>query len=110
MIARLWSARANESHCLDYLQHFEHSVVPELRKRSGYVGSTVLARTTGIETEILVTTIWRSLDAIREFAGPDLETGLSDVADRVGALGGKLCVERIPGDATTMRVEIPCGS
>jgi len=42
--------------------------------------------------------------------GPDLETGLSDVADRVGALGGKLCVERIPGDATTMRVEIPCGS
>ena len=42
--------------------------------------------------------------------GPDLETELSDVADRVGALGGKLCVERIPGDATTMRVEIPCGS
>jgi signal transduction histidine kinase len=42
--------------------------------------------------------------------GPDLETELSDVADRVGALGGKLRVERIPGDATTMRVEIPCGS
>ena len=43
-------------------------------------------------------------------SGPDLETGLSDVADRVGALGGKLRVERIPGDATTMRVEIPCES
>ena len=84
MIARLWSARANESRCLDYLQHFERYVVPELRKRSGYVGSTVLARTTSIETEILVTTIWRSLEAIREFAGPDLETAV--VADEAAAL------------------------
>ena len=84
MIARLWSARANESHCADYLQHFELSVVPELRKLSGYVGSRVLTRTANSETEIHVTTVWRSLKAIREFAGPDLEMAV--VADEAAAL------------------------
>jgi heme-degrading monooxygenase HmoA len=84
MIARLWSARANESHCADYLQHFERSVVPELRKLSGYVGSTVLTQMTNREAEIHVTTLWRSLEAIREFAGPDLETAV--VGDEAAAL------------------------
>lgn len=42
--------------------------------------------------------------------GQDVEAGLCDVMDRVGGLGGKLRVESIPGDATTIRAEIPCGS
>ena len=41
--------------------------------------------------------------------GRDLEAGLCDVVDRVGGLGGNLRVEGIPGDATTIRAEIPCG-
>jgi len=84
MIARLWSARTIESRSRQYLQHFETSVVPELRKLPGYIGSTVLTRTTSSETEIVVTTIWRSLDAIREFASPDLEMAV--VADEAAAL------------------------
>ena len=84
MTARLWSARAIESRSWQYLQHFESSVVPELRKLPGYIGSTVLTRTTNSETEVLVTTVWRSLDAIREFAGPDLEMAV--VADEAAAL------------------------
>jgi signal transduction histidine kinase len=42
--------------------------------------------------------------------GQELEAGLVDVADRVGALGGQFRVERIPGAAVTMWAEIPCGS
>ena len=84
MIARLWSARATESRSQDYLQHFRQSVAPELRKLSGYVGSTVLTRSTETDTEILVTTVWRSLEAIREFTGSDLEMAV--VADEAAAL------------------------
>jgi signal transduction histidine kinase len=40
--------------------------------------------------------------------GHVLEAGLSDVADRVGALGGQLRVEPIPGDAIMVWAEIPC--
>jgi signal transduction histidine kinase len=45
-------------------------------------------------------------------AGPghEMEAGLSDAADRVGALGGKLHVESLPGDTITIRAELPCGS
>jgi len=43
-------------------------------------------------------------------AGQQLEAGLVDVADRVGALGGQLHVGRVAGSAITIRAEIPCGS
>jgi signal transduction histidine kinase len=37
-------------------------------------------------------------------------TGLSGLADRVEALGGRLLVESPPGAGTRIRAEIPCGS
>jgi signal transduction histidine kinase len=43
-------------------------------------------------------------------AGRELEAGLSDVMDRVGALGGKLRVEDIADGTITVRAEIPCAS
>jgi len=73
VIARLWSAKATEPGSKAYLDHFNHAVLPELRKLDGYAGSTVLTRVTNGEVEILVATVWRSLQAIRDFAGVDLE-------------------------------------
>jgi signal transduction histidine kinase len=45
-------------------------------------------------------------------AGPghEPEAGLTDAADRIGALGGKLRVEHARGEAITIRAELPCGS
>jgi heme-degrading monooxygenase HmoA len=84
VIARLWSARTTESQSPAYLDHFSHTVLPRLRELNGYAGMTVLTRRTGAEIEILVATVWRSLDAIRRFAGPDLEAAV--VADEAAAL------------------------
>jgi len=42
--------------------------------------------------------------------GPEMDTGLFDAADRVGALGGRLRIEHTAGRATTIRAEMPCGS
>jgi len=41
-------------------------------------------------------------------SGHEVKAGLADVADRVGALGGKLRAENIPGNSITIRAEIPC--
>jgi signal transduction histidine kinase len=41
-------------------------------------------------------------------SGHELEAGLCDVADRVGALGGRLRTEGAAGSAITVRAEIPC--
>jgi signal transduction histidine kinase len=41
-------------------------------------------------------------------SGHELEAGLTDVADRVGALGGKLHFGHIAGGTSIIRAEIPC--
>jgi signal transduction histidine kinase len=38
----------------------------------------------------------------------EFEASLSDVADRVGAVGGSLCVECSPADAATIIAQLPC--
>jgi signal transduction histidine kinase len=40
----------------------------------------------------------------------EVETGLADAADRVGALGGDLRVGPAPGGVVTIKAEIPCES
>ncbi|MGB2669548.1 MAG: antibiotic biosynthesis monooxygenase [Candidatus Acidiferrum sp.] len=84
MIARLWSAHTTNSQSTRYLEHFWQSVVPALRKFDGYVSSSVLVRSHGDSVEILVTTVWQSLQAIEAFAGSDRETAV--VASEAAAL------------------------
>jgi heme-degrading monooxygenase HmoA len=84
MIARLWSARTSKTQSTQYLEHFWQTVVPALRTFHGYVSSSVLIRSDGEAVEILVTTVWQSLEAIDEFAGADRETAV--VASEARAL------------------------
>ncbi len=83
-ILRTWSARTTEAQLPKYLEHFSRKVLPELRRVPGYLGATVSLRQLEIEVEIVVETTWRTLESIRNFAGPDLEAAL--VADEAAAL------------------------
>ena len=83
-ILRTWSARTTEAQLPKYLEHFSQKVLPELRRVPGYLGATVSLRQLEIEVEIVVETTWRTLESIRNFAGPDLEAAL--VADEAAAL------------------------
>jgi len=84
MIARLWSARATQAQSTRYLEHFWQSVLPTLQTFNGYVCSSVLVRSQGDSVEILVSTVWQSLQAIDAFAGADRETAV--VASEAAAL------------------------
>jgi uncharacterized protein YciI/heme-degrading monooxygenase HmoA len=83
-VLRRWSARTTEAQLPKYLEHFSKNVLPELRRVPGYLGATVSLRRLESEIEILVETTWRSLESIRDFAGPDLEAAV--VADQAAAL------------------------
>lgn len=83
-IVRHWSARTTEAQLPKYLEHFSKNVLPELRSVSGFLGVTVSVRPSTNEAEILVETSWRSLDAIRAFAGADIEAAV--VAPEAAAL------------------------
>ncbi len=90
MIARVWSARADQSRLSAYLDHFRSSVLSQLRRVDGFSGVTVLTRRMPADknkpgqVEIVVTTLWRSLEAIARFAGEDLEAAV--VAPEAAAL------------------------
>jgi len=75
-ILRHWSARTTEAQLSKYLEHFSKNVLPELRRVEGFLVSTVSVRHAANEAEILVETTWRSLEAIRGFAGADLEAAV----------------------------------
>jgi len=83
-ILRRWSARTTQVQLPKYLEHFSKNVLPELRRIPGYLGAAVSLRRLEREVEIEVETTWRSLESIRNFAGPDLEAAV--VADQAAAM------------------------
>jgi mannose-6-phosphate isomerase-like protein (cupin superfamily) len=74
VIARRWTARAAGAEEADaYLAHFDGGVRPELEGTEGFLGATVERVQDDGEVEIVVVTRWESMDAIRAFAGEDVE-------------------------------------
>jgi heme-degrading monooxygenase HmoA len=73
MIARVWSARTTGAQAPAYVEHLRTQVLPAVRGADGYGGALLLERATPDGVEIIVLTFWQSLDAIRGFAGADLE-------------------------------------
>ena len=73
MIARLWSADTTPTQASAYAEHLRTHVLPALNTIEGYAGGMLLERTTPAAVEIIVITWWRSLEAIRGFAGADVE-------------------------------------
>ncbi len=50
--------------------------MPTARKVDAYAGAMLLERGTSEAVEMIVITLWRSLDSIRGFAGADLEAAV----------------------------------
>ena len=72
MILRTWRGRASPSKPDGYIRHFRTNVVAELRSVEGFLGATLLRQVRPDDIEFLVMTRWRSMDAIRGFAGDNV--------------------------------------
>ena len=75
MIARHWRRIAKSERASDYVHHCA-------RKRSsksalpGFVNASILQRSIPAGVEFLIVTHWRSVDAIRAFAGDAIDTAV----------------------------------
>ena len=76
MIVRIWRASATAEGAQGYRQHFERNVLPELKRLTGFLKAYLLTREHDGVVEIEVHTMWASLDAIRAFAGSNLESAV----------------------------------
>jgi heme-degrading monooxygenase HmoA len=77
-IARTWTCRAEMAKAEAYLHHFREKVLPALDQIPGFLGAMLMRRADANEVEYTVVTRWISLDAIKKFAGPDLEKAVVD--------------------------------
>jgi heme-degrading monooxygenase HmoA len=72
MIVRAWRGRAATSNPSGYADHFRQKVLPELHHIAGFLGASLLRDSTPDGIEFLVLTRWRSMEAIRAFAGDEV--------------------------------------
>ena len=72
-IARIWTCRSETAKAETYLQHFREKVLPALDQIPGFLGAMLMRREDGGEIEYTVITRWISLDAIRKFAGAEID-------------------------------------
>ena len=76
MISRLWGAIVKRERASDYIAHLRSETFPRLRTISGFVDATMQRRDASDGVEFVVITRWRSMDAIRAFAGSDAEAAV----------------------------------
>jgi mannose-6-phosphate isomerase-like protein (cupin superfamily) len=77
VIARRWRGWAADTANADaYVAHFERSVRPGLEGMDGFMGATLERVEDDGRIEIVVVTSWDSMDAVRAFAGEDVEAAV----------------------------------
>ena len=73
MIARTWHGITNASKANEYVDYLKKTGVPEYQETKGNLGVYILRRIDGDQAHFLLLTLWESEDAIRSFAGPEME-------------------------------------
>jgi heme-degrading monooxygenase HmoA len=73
MIARVWRGVTRAEDAEAYLEYLDRTGHAEYRRVAGHRRTITLRRVDGDRAEFVLVSFWESLDAIRGFAGTDLE-------------------------------------
>ncbi len=69
MILRMWKARSTPKQAAAYIEHATKTVFPKVRNIKGHRGDYLLRRELEDGVELVVLTLWDSMEAVRRFAG-----------------------------------------
>jgi heme-degrading monooxygenase HmoA len=73
MIARIWHGTVPTERASEYHAYLLRTGIPDYRKTPGNRGVQLLSRSEGMSTQFFIVTLWEDMEAIRAFAGPDVE-------------------------------------
>ena len=73
MIARLWHGAVPAEKAEEYMRYLEKTGLPDYRATPGNRGVYVLRRAEPSVAHFLLLTLWDSSEAIRAFAGDDMD-------------------------------------
>ena len=83
MIARIWRGWTRSWDADAYAEHLRQTAISQCRQAPGNKGAYILRRGDGDCTEFAVLTLWQSLNAIRAFAGEDIEQSVPSPEDEI---------------------------
>ena len=72
-IARVWRGVTPRSKREEYLAYLKETGVDEIRNTPGNLGVRIYVRNTKQGSEFIFVSFWKSMSAIRRFAGDDVE-------------------------------------
>ncbi len=73
MIVRMWHGRVPTSKAAAYRAFLNARAIPDYRSVPGNLAVYILERQDGDVTHFITLTFWESMDAIRAFAGDEVE-------------------------------------
>lgn len=92
MIARQWTGRVRAEDADEYVKYVEETGIAGITGSDGNIAVHLLVRPDGDETEVVVYSVWESMEAVRRFAGdhperavyyPEDERYLTDAPEHV---------------------------
>jgi heme-degrading monooxygenase HmoA len=69
MIERHWKGIVKFEEEDNYIEHLLKDTFPKIEKINGFIKASVLKRPVANGVEILVVTVWNSMEAVQQFAG-----------------------------------------
>jgi heme-degrading monooxygenase HmoA len=92
MIARIWKGAVNLADADEYADYIRRTGFAEYAETPGNRGAWMLRRDQGERTEFITWSLWDSVDAIRAFAGDDIEAAVLYPEDERYLVGGESTV------------------
>jgi heme-degrading monooxygenase HmoA len=89
MIARIWSGAVRTTDAGTYADYIRDTGFAEYGRTPGNRGAWLLRRDDGGTTEFLTLSLWDTVDAIRAFAGEDIEAAVLYPEDERYLIGGE---------------------
>lgn len=73
MIARIWRGITHKDKADEFIAYFNETGLADYGKTPGNRGTTILRRDQGENCEIMLVSLWDSMDAVHAFAGENAE-------------------------------------
>jgi heme-degrading monooxygenase HmoA len=73
MIARTWNGKTSIARYEDYTAFLKQVAIPDYQKTPGFKGLSFLRRVKDGEGHFTLITYWENVEAIKAFAGQDIE-------------------------------------
>jgi heme-degrading monooxygenase HmoA len=89
MIARSWSGSVRTADADEYAAYIRDTGFAEYGRTAGNRGAWLLRRDDGGTTEFIALSLWDGIEAIRAFAGEDIEAAVLYPEDARYLIGGK---------------------